>query len=195
MSSPNRPARLNRSLLALLGLVLTAAGGFVLALGFGLLGDVLPSLAPTAPVITPRTGVQPWVPYLAVAATVVVGLLCLRWLVAQALRRPKTGTWRLHRDQARGLTRIDADVAADALAADVETYPGVKQATANLAGTKHQPTLHLVVTTEQNTPISPLRARIAEHALPRLRQALELDDLPGDLLLRIDTVEPTTRTR
>ncbi len=195
MSSPNRPARLNRSLLALLGLVLTAAGAFVLAFGFGMLGAVLPGLDPTAPLIAPTAGVQPWVPYLAVAAMVVLGLLCLRWLIAQALRRPKTGTWRLHDDRTRGITRIDADVAADALADDVETYPGVNEATADLTGTKLEPVLHLVVTTEQNTLIGPLRTRIAEHALARLRQALELEGLTADLLLRIDAAKPSTRTR
>jgi hypothetical protein len=50
-------------------------------------------------------------------------------------------------------------------------------------------------TPEAGTDIAPLRERINTHALPRLRAALELQHLPTDLLLRLDTTAPARRTR
>jgi len=178
---PNRPARLNRTLLALLGLLLVLAGAF----GLGLLTGLLPALDPTTPLVPTGVTVQNWVPYLAIVVAVLLGLLCLRWLLAQALRRPKTSTWRLPVDSGRGTTRLDTDHAA--AAADIATYPGVAKATATLTGPRPQPVLHLEVSTETGTRIGPLRDRITTHALPRLRHALDLDTLPTDLLLRLDT--------
>ncbi|MGH3566942.1 MAG: alkaline shock response membrane anchor protein AmaP [Pseudonocardia sp.] len=196
MAATNRPAALNRTLLAVIGLILLAAGAFGLLLGLGVLRGVLPGLDPAAPLIPPGVGVQGWVPYATIVAATLIGLLCLRWLLAQALRRPTTGTWRLHHDPARGTTLLAADTVADAVAADIEAYPGVSKASAVLTGTRARPTLHLDVTTEENIPVTALRDRIAGHALPRLCRALGRDTVPAELLLRIDTAGPsTTRTR
>jgi hypothetical protein len=196
MAATNRPARLNRFMLALIGLLLLAAGAFGLLFGYGLLGSILPRLDRATPLIPPDVQLQAWTPYVAIAAAVIIGLLCLRWLLTQALRRPTASTWRLHRDPARGTTLLGADTAANALAADIETYRGVHKASASLIGTRTQPNLHVDVTAEENTSVTALRDRIASHALPRLCQALETDAVPADLLLRIDTASPsTTRIR
>jgi hypothetical protein len=194
MSTPNRPARLNRTLLAITGLVLLLAGAFSLAFGLGLLRNVLHGLDPTVPLLPAQLDPPTWVAYVTIVVAVVVGLLCLRWLLAQALRRPKTATWRLPGDSGRGATRLDTDHAADSIAADIAAYRGVAKANATLTGPRAQPVLHLVVHTETGTDIGPLRERITTHALPRLRHALELDTLPADLLLRLDTT-PADRTR
>jgi hypothetical protein len=196
MAAPNRPARLNRALLALVGLVLLAAGTFGLLVGLGALDGLLPGLDPTKPLIASGTHTGLWAPYTAIVAAVIIGLLCLRWLLAQVLRRPPASTWQLHADPARGFTRLPADAAADGLAADIETYPGVHTASADLTGTREHPTLQLAVTTEEGTSITALRDRIAAHALPRLCQALEVETMPAELLLRIDAANPKpTRTR
>lgn len=196
MATTNRPASLNRALLAVIGLILLAVGALGLLLGLGVLRGVLPGFNPAAPLIPPGAQVQGWVPYATILGAVLIGLLCLRWLLAQVLRRPTTSTWRLHHDPARGTTLLAADTAADAVAADIEAYPGVSKASATLTGTRAQPTLHLDVTTEENIPVTALRDRIAGHALPRLCRALDVDTVPAELLLRIDTASPsTTRTR
>ena len=195
MASQNRPARLNRVLLALTGLVLLAVGAFTLLLAWTPLSRVLPAVDRNAPLLPRGTGVQGWVPYLAIVVCVFVGLACLRWLLAQALRRPPTLIWRLPGSGDTGTTDLAADLAADAVAADIAAYRGVAKAGATLAGPRAQPELHLVVSTEAGTDIGPLRERITTHALPRLRAALELEELPTDLLLRLDTAAPAGRTR
>ena len=181
MASPNRPARLNRTLLALFGLMLLAAGAFLLTTAFG----VLPLLRPDA-LSSPPNSSPGWAPWVGVAAAVIVGLLCLSWLLAQALRRPKTGTWTLTDNPRQGTTKIAAHTAAAPLVAEIETYPGVHKASARLSGSHSQPVVHLVVATEDRADISGLRDRIDTQALPRLRQALDLDTLPANLLLRLD---------
>ncbi|OOC00509.1 hypothetical protein B0293_42660, partial [Amycolatopsis azurea DSM 43854] len=91
MTGLNRPAGLNRTVLAFFGLVLIAAGAFALLTHFGTLTVLRPESALVAETVQPPT----WTLYAAAAASVVLGLLVLRWLVAQLTRKPKTHTWRL----------------------------------------------------------------------------------------------------
>jgi hypothetical protein len=181
MAGPNRPARLNRALLMLFGLLFLAAGVGVLIIAFG----VVPQVRPDDPVIPTQLALPGWAPWAAVAAAVVVGLACLRWLLAQTIRRPLTGTWMLTDNPGKGTTKIAADTAAAPLVDEIETYPGVYKATARLSGTRTAPMLHLEVAAEDRADISELRDRIDSQALPRLRDALDIDILPAALLLRL----------
>jgi hypothetical protein len=194
MASLNRPARLNRALLAVTGLLLLVVAAFTLLLAWGPLARLWPAFDPHAALLPPGTGVAGWVPYLVIALALVIGLGCLRWLLAQTRRRPPTRTWRLGTDTSRGTTQLHTDEAAAAIATDIQTYRGVARASATLTGPRAQPELHLLVHTETGTDIAPLRERITTHALPRLRAALELQHLPTDLLLRLDTTAPAHRT-
>ncbi|MFJ1766103.1 alkaline shock response membrane anchor protein AmaP [Amycolatopsis sp. NPDC088138] len=184
----NRPAALNRTLLALIGLVLLAAGGFALATHFGRLHV----LDPASALVPGSTAPPTWVFYVAIAVAVVLGLLCLRWLAAQAFRRPKTVAWRA--EEADGATELDSATAAAPVAADVEGYDGVRSASAWLTGPRDLPELFLIVTTEADADAGAIRTRIAEHAVPRLRQALEVDELPVRLEVRL-TAKSGARAR
>lgn len=187
MASPNRPARLNRSLLLLAAIVLLAAAAFVLLLGSGILGRLGLTRPDRGATLTPPTLSPPtWVAYVVIAVAVILGLLCIRWLIAQTLRKPASGTWRLENDPATGATRLDASTAVDPLVDEVQTYPGVHRASARLSGTAARPVLHLVVGTEDAADITALRRRIDDEAIPKLRQALDLPVLPADLLIRLD---------
>ena len=185
----NRPARLNRALLAVTGLALLAVSAFTLLLADGPLERLLPALSAHAPLIWPGTRMPFWLPYLTILLALAVGFGCVRWLLAQTNRTPASRTWRLVTDAGRGVTYLDTSHAAAAIAQDVATYRGVAKASATLTGPRAQPRLRLTVHTETGTTINPLRQRITEHALPRLRHALELEQLPTELLLRLDTVQ------
>ncbi|SFP78672.1 hypothetical protein SAMN05421810_103411 [Amycolatopsis arida] len=178
-TSSNRPARLNRALLALLGVLLLAAGAFAVATHAGWLR----LLDPAAPLV-PGTGRPPaWVPYVVAAGAVLLGLLALRWLVAQAVRRPRTETWELR--QERGVTRLDPGVVVEPLVEEIESIRGVHDASATLAGGRDAPELHLAVGAERDADLVAIRRRIEEDALPRLRQALDLDGLPAAVEFRL----------
>src|SRR4029453_15170747 len=131
-----------------------------------------------APILPTQVATPGWAPLAATVAALIVGLLCLRWLLAQTIRRPKTGTWTLTDNSRQGTTTIAASAAAAPLVAEIETYPGVHKASAWLSGSRAQPALHLVVATEDRADISELREHIDTNALPRLRHALDLDTLP-----------------
>ncbi|WNV88449.1 alkaline shock response membrane anchor protein AmaP [Umezawaea sp. Da 62-37] len=175
----NRPARLNRTLLTLLGLLALAAGGFALAIHFSVL-HLFPSTDPLLPTTTPTTPIL----YVTAAVSVIIGLLCLRWLIAQLARTPKTQTWQLESTAEPGHTALPAAVAAAPLTDDITTYEGVHTARATLAGTHSSPALALVVTVHHTANVKDIRSNITTHALPRLRQALDLTALPTTIEFR-----------
>ncbi|MGH3993475.1 MAG: alkaline shock response membrane anchor protein AmaP, partial [Pseudonocardiaceae bacterium] len=133
-------------------------------------------------------------PWAVAAAAIIVALLSLRWLIAQAIRRPRGGDWQLAPDTSTGGTHIGSDTAAEPLGEEIADYPGVHSATARLTGPRQHPHLYLWVSTDDRADITTLRHRIDTEAIPRLTQALNLPDLPADLLLRLDT-SSGTRTR
>ena len=87
MTSLNRPARLNRCLLAIIGITLLTGGGLALATSLGWL-----PINPATP-LAPGTELPPaWTLYAITGVAVLLGLLSLRWLAAQLARKPKTHT-------------------------------------------------------------------------------------------------------
>ena len=189
MKAPNRPARLNRFLLAIAGLILLAAGAFQLTTRFGLL-----HLVPKNQTLSFLGGDPPaWSAVVALAAAIVAGLAALRWLSVQGRRRPRTSNWRLTSDPDRGATSLHADSAAAPLEADVEEYDGVRGASAFLIGPRHDPALYLHVRTDYNADLTALRRQILGHAVPRLRGALELGELPSATLITPTKAGPRTR--
>ncbi|WP_280419106.1 alkaline shock response membrane anchor protein AmaP [Nocardia carnea] len=174
MTYANRPARLNRILLALLGIALLAAGAFALAAYSGWPGWVDPDTP-----LVPGTAAPPdWVFWLVITGATVLGLLCLRWLVAQLFRMPRPVSWRVEADGSAGRTLLSSRTAATAVAADIESYSEVHTAHAWLAGHRATPELHLAVTAEPGADIARLRDRIHDEAVARLRRALDVGELP-----------------
>jgi hypothetical protein len=185
MRSPNRPARANRTLLITLGTVVTAAGAFTLLTSFGVLPT--PGFGPNRVLITSHAPPASWVAYVVTVVAILLGLSCLWFLTIQARRRPKTRTWRLSGDPETGYTRLHADTATEPLTDELETHPGVHSAAAWLTGSPAMPALLLRLRTDHQANLAARRASIHTDAIPRLRQALELDDLPTEIL-----IEPTT---
>ncbi|WP_326654299.1 MULTISPECIES: hypothetical protein [unclassified Streptomyces] len=190
MISLNRPARLNRTLLAVFGVLLLGSGTFALTGHFGQLTflDSGATLIPTAD--DPPT----WALWVTAATAVAVGLLILRWLVAQLSRRPKTHTWHLEQNPEQGHTALAASTATAPFLSEITTYPGIHSARATLAGTRQNPALAIAISTEQDGDLSTINHRLNTHGLPRLRQALDLDTLPVTVEYRF-TTHTGTRAR
>ncbi|MFD6268001.1 alkaline shock response membrane anchor protein AmaP [Nocardia asteroides] len=189
-TTANRPARLNRGILGLLGLLTATAGGLLIAAHFGAFH--VDAEAPLVPGTEDPPGP---VFYLVVAGAVVLALLALRWLAAQFTRLPKASSWQLEDTGEQGRTVLGSEIAATAVAADVETYEGVRSATARLSGSALGPDLHLLVDTDPAADLPALRQRILAHAVPRLRTALELAAIPVTVEFRIADRGRTQRTR
>ncbi|GLW89679.1 alkaline shock response membrane anchor protein AmaP [Actinokineospora globicatena] len=189
MSDHERPSRLNRVLLATTGVVLLAGGGFALATRFG----VLEVLGPDDHLVVGYTPPPMWVWYATAACAIVLGLLAVRWLVAQVIRKPKTHPWRFDTDGGR--TELAASAATTPLLAETETYPGVLAARGTLAGTRDNPVLALVISTEHDAEPHAIRHALAKRGVPRLRQALDLDTLPTTVEFHFtDKAGPRTAT-
>ncbi|MEV7548467.1 alkaline shock response membrane anchor protein AmaP [Amycolatopsis sp. NPDC089917] len=180
MTSLNRPARVNRTVLALAGLLLVAAGAFALLTHFGTVTVVRPE----STLVAGTEQAPTWTLYIAAAAAVVLGLLMLRWLLAQLTRKPKTHTWNFETDPAFGRTELAASTAIEPFVTEVTTYPGVHAAHATLAGTRDTPAVALVISAEQGGDLTQIRHRIDTDGLPRLRQALDIDTLPATIEFR-----------
>ncbi|WP_280378930.1 alkaline shock response membrane anchor protein AmaP [Nocardia wallacei] len=181
MSTVNRPARLNRTLLLLIGLVLVAAGAYAIVAWLGHLSWADPDAT-----LVPGTAAPPrWVLILVAVGAVLIGLAALRWLAAQATRLPRRTLWRIGATRDAGTTVLDSGVAAAPVVTDVESYPQVRSAAARLSGPADAPELHLVVTAEPDTDLAALRKHILGHAVARLREALEVEFVPVTLELRL----------
>ncbi|MET8850746.1 alkaline shock response membrane anchor protein AmaP [Amycolatopsis sp. NPDC004625] len=179
----NRPAGLNRTLLALAGLLLIAAGAIPAAIRF----RWLPALGGDRPVV-PGDALPPtWALYVTAAAGIVVALAGLRWLAAQLVRKPGSRTWRYEAGSGAGSTELATTAAVAPFAEELRGYPGVRTATASLTGTRDHPELFAVVSLEQDGDPAGIRDRIRNDGVPRLCQALDLDSLPTRVELRFTT--------
>jgi hypothetical protein len=174
MAGLNRPARLNRSLLAFFGIVLLAAGAFAITTSYGWL-----KVLRRDSTLVPGSQLPPtWVLYVAVVVAVLLGVLCLGWLSAQALRRPKTTTWRWHGVAAEGTTKLDGGLATGPFTEEVGLYPGVESADATLTGTQSSPRLMVTITAGPEADLKDIRSRLTDDGIARLKQALDLEELP-----------------
>ncbi|MDT8910020.1 alkaline shock response membrane anchor protein AmaP [Amycolatopsis sp. PS_44_ISF1] len=189
MTDLNRPARLNRGLLVVLGVVLLAAGAFVVLTHF----RKLTLLRPDSPLV-PGTDLPPtWVLYVVAAAAVVIGLLTLRWLAAQLTHKPRTQDWRFERNPDEGTTKLAANTAVEPFVAELAACPGVHDAHATLAGPRSAPRLAAVLSVDQDGDLPSIRRELESTVLPRLRESLDLDDLPVTLEFRFSTKTGTAR--
>ncbi|OLR93274.1 hypothetical protein [Actinokineospora bangkokensis] len=184
MTSLNRPARLNRVLLLMTGLVMLAATAFVT----GVCLQIVTAVAPGSALVPGTQLPPPWVLYVVAGAAVVVAGLAARWLLAQLARAPKSTTWHFGDDT--GQTSLDPGAAVAPLLDEVKDLPGVADARGTLAGKQGSPTLALVITADQEGNPTEIRRHLAETALPRLRQALDIADLPTTVEFRFAARAP-----
>ncbi|MCX4093583.1 alkaline shock response membrane anchor protein AmaP [Nocardia sp. alder85J] len=179
MSRTNRPAALNRAVLGFTGALLLAAGALAVAAHDGRVRWIHAD-----DTLVPGTAAPPtWVLWAVGVAAVLLALLCLRWLSAQLFRMPKSVTWRTGSIEGAGTTVLESSTAAAPVATDIESYRGVRAASAWLAGERTAPELHLLVTAEPTADITELRRTILGHAVTRLCTALEVETMPVSLEL------------
>ncbi|UOZ04891.1 alkaline shock response membrane anchor protein AmaP [Amycolatopsis sp. WQ 127309] len=179
----NRPAALNRALLAFVGSVLLAAGAFAVLTHFG----TLPAPDRGSALVPGPANPPTWALYVITAVAVVLGFALLRWLAAQLVRKPKTHSWRWEAASESGRTELAASAAAEPFVDEVKSYPGVHAAHATLAGTRDTPALALVISAEHDGDLTTIRHRLEIEGLPRLRQALDLEALPVTVEFRFST--------
>jgi hypothetical protein len=180
-----RTARGNRVGLALTGIVVLAAGAYVLARGLGGSSGLFGRAA--SQVITPGTrhfvaAHAAWFWSVTAIVCTILALLALRWLLVQARTQP-IGTFSLERDKRRGTTRLPADAVTDALEDDLQASPYIQRASATLTGAPDNPRQALTATLQTGADPTDAIQRIGQ-ALSRLRTVLDNQTLTATVRLR-----------
>jgi hypothetical protein len=160
----------NRTLLALLGLLLLVAGGLGLAYSFGAFGTGQRPVLPQPMRDYARD--QGWF-WWAVAG------VCL---LAQ-LRTDRVGRLDLTTDDRDGLTTLHAGAVTDAVEAEIEGLRGVAGASASLLERRGR-RLTLAVDLAEYADIAEVRQTIEDRVVAHARQALDDPDLLVDVELR-----------
>lgn len=186
-----RTARGNRLGLALLGVPLLAIGGYALARGLGGFGAARAEDRILLPEHGDYFAANRWLWWVIAALALVLALLGLRWLLAQSRRETLSG---LRLEQGRdGTTEVEAAGVADALETDLTRHPAVQRAHADLTGTGTAPSVRLRLVVAEDTPLDVVRDHLDHRAIPRMRQALEVEHLPT--VVRLGTGKPAPRGR
>lgn len=167
---------LNRTWLAIIGLLLLLVGLASTAIGTGLLARAVSG--------GPGTNDHPlgsWASDFFANTTAVIGvglvallvaLLGLGWLLAQVPRTNAAGVYRLQDDAATGLTTVSPSVLTDAVSADLQTLPGVTAADAVLRGTANAPELTVKLTANDRTDIPALLQSVQDGPVAHLATAI-----------------------
>lgn len=166
-------AAANRTGLIIVGLIGLILGLAVLAIGFGLAEAIVPGLgadadlAPVAAVLA-----LPFSAAIAVLAALILVIIGLRWLGAQIPRKDFAKPLRMQRDTRTGVTTVNAEVIAEAVAEDLEATDEVVDAQAILRGTVRQPELLIHVDVDERADIDAVVAEITDRVSRNCAQAL-----------------------
>lgn len=167
---------LNRIWLAILGILVLAAGSALLLQANGTLHarwNTAPSWAAVVIGDLHAFFEQPWVAAIILIIGVIIGVLGLLWIIAQIPRKHTAGAYRLHDEGSQGFTLCDPSVLAAAVENQINTLPGVVSSAALLRGTAKAPDLSLKVTVNDRADVQDLIHSIQTSTLPELSYALE----------------------
>jgi hypothetical protein len=183
--------RTNRTVLAVLGLILSALGGSGLLLGAGTFDHNLAHRRLLDNPVSGFFGVQrSWLWPTAALGALIIAVLCLRWLLSVVFSTARLGDFTVRGDRSAGRTTVTANAICDAVSDEIETYRGVHTARAQVEGGPADPRLAITVNIDQNADLSALRERVETNALQHARQALDDPDLP----IRLDVTVTQQRT-
>lgn len=186
-----RTGRGNRTGLALLGLLLLAAGVYIVLRGFKVLGT---GQLATDPVYSRNTAAwihdqRPWIWLSITVVAIIVFLLAVRWLLVQ-LRIDRLGQIALDSNDNdgpdAGRASLPTGALTDAIGEEIRSYPGVRAVRAQLTGHPDRPALTLHVTVDPDADLPGLRRAVTGQAIAHARTALD-DPLPTTLRLAVAT--------
>lgn len=197
--------RLNRTWLAIIGLLVLLLGAAGLLLASGAAVTVAEALNAGFTPARPSDTVIPAgfddvvattaAALVLTALSVLVGLLALLWLLAQVPRRRPARTFRLHTDDgAAGYTRCEPKVLAEAVENHVLRLPGVTGADALLRGSASEPDLNLTVRVDDRADLQDVLHLIHTDVAADLETALETSLRTLAVLITVGNQQRDDRT-
>jgi hypothetical protein len=174
--------RTNRTLLALLGALLAAAGVAGILAGTPLFGSGLPHRRLLDNPVSHFIGSQSiWIWPAAAILAVIAAIVALRWLVTILLSTDRISDIIVANEGPAGRTTLAAAALSDAVDTEIGAYHGVQSVHSRVLGTRTRPLLAVTVNTDQTADLAALRERIEANALTHARRALDRPDLPAQL--------------
>lgn len=166
----------NRALLFLLGLVLLVLGAAVVATAAGLLSQLFGQWD-QAPAPGDSLGsadaLPAWLPGAVLAASAVLVLLGLWWIVTAVPRTDRAGEFQLHTDGRDGVTRLNTTVLQRAIGESAERVPGVVSTTVRLEGTAKSPGLLMKVEIDERSDIRDSVEQIHRRTCAEVEESLQ----------------------
>ena len=170
--------RLNRSVLLAIGLIVVALGAAALCASVGVFGSGFEhhALINNGPGhFVGRNG--GWIWPVAAFVAVLLGLLALRWLSAQASSE-RAGTVKVQTPPGAGTTTLRSGALTDAIEQQVQAYRGVTSVKAGVRGDRGRERLHVGVTVYDRADFRSVRNRVEGEAVAAARTALGSPTLP-----------------
>jgi hypothetical protein len=174
--------RTNRAMLTLFGLLLLAAGGAAMAASLGVFGASFSRHTLLANRVSAYFGSHGGWLWPAVAAVcLLVGLACLRWMLALLASNDRAGDIIIGSSTDEGTTILRPAALVDALTSEVSAYHGVDSAKGRVIGDGRDPEVVLTVVTTSAADLRALHHRIEAEAFAHVRQAAGNPSLPMQL--------------
>ena len=168
---------LNRTWLAILGVLLLVGGLLALAIGTGLATTVTTSAPTSSTRVIGSGAAQTFASNGAVILVLVIALVAallgLRWLLAQVPRTNAAAALRLQDDAASGITTVEPSVLTDAVSRQVQRLAGVTSASAVMRGTADAPELTVTLTANDHTDVPALLRALQTGPVADLERAIE----------------------
>ncbi|MFG2196679.1 alkaline shock response membrane anchor protein AmaP [Streptomyces sp. NPDC048639] len=193
-------ARVNRTLLALAGVVLLGGGLLILAGGFDVYRHLnlnppsgWPLTAPNDVLLsradrTAWTGQGWWWPTV-IAGLAIVLLLALWWLLAQ-MRQRHPGRMPVGGPRPQQGVQLRDDALSDTLAAEAGHLPGVQDAAARMTGRPAHPEARVRLTLDPDGAPGPALTQLWHGPVARARRSTGWEQLPTSVQVRVARQKP-----
>ncbi|WP_250549405.1 alkaline shock response membrane anchor protein AmaP [Pseudonocardia sp. H11422] len=180
-----RSAAGDRTLVALLGLILLVAGTLAALLSYGVFGTGRAQRPLLDPMIADALRAQPTLARsIAIAAGLLLAALGLLWTV-RSLRPERRPDLVLDHGPDTAIV-ITAPAVADAVAHQAATLPGVARARARLVGDDRTPAMRVTLWLADDADVAEVCRRLDREVLAGARSSLGVDELPVAVRLELE---------
>jgi hypothetical protein len=186
-----------RTLAVVVGLLLLVAGCLVTLLSYGVFGVARAGRPLLDPMIVDALSAQPLAArVVAILGGLLLAVLGLVW-AAHALRPERRPDLVLDAGELDGgpdtSIVVSASAAAEAVAAQAASLPGVGRARARLVGTEAAPAVRVTLWLADDADVRDVLARLDTEVLATARDSLGLADIPTAVRLELDHLQPAPR--
>jgi hypothetical protein len=191
-SAVARSAGADRWLVALIGLVLLVVGVGVAVLSSGVFGTARAGRPLLDPIMVAMVALDPVLSrVIVIAGGIMLAVLGLAWVARSVRPEPRPDVVLSGGPDTTIL--VSSGAAADAVAAQAGTLPGVGRARARLVGSTAAPALRVTLWLTDDADVRAVLQRLHNEVMATSRSALDLPALPVAVRLEVERPRPAPR--